>query len=98
MFRNIVLPLLFGFSFILNAQKNSVDSLKKVLKTANHDTLKCRVLLALCELEPDDAIWPLYNSEALKISSANLPNPDPELQEKFNDFKAHALLNVAYLY
>lgn len=61
------------------------------------DTLKCRLFLALSEQEPDDAVWPEYNSQALIIARNNLPNKNTSLHKIFTGYLAHALLNVGYL-
>ncbi len=67
----LLFTILFLFTMqIVFAQK--ADSLKKVLKTANHDTIRCNILNQLIEDESDDKIWPDYNEQVKRICEQNL--------------------------
>jgi len=86
--------------FMLRAQQQTVDSLKVLLKNANHDTMRCNILNAIVETETDDNVWPKYNDELKKISENNLNQLAPSNPE-YKVFKKHiavALNNTGYLW
>lgn len=64
----------FTFNSLLKAQEQSMDSLKLMLKKDSHDTIRCKVLNAMIEMEMDDNIWPTYNEELRQICERNLKN------------------------
>ncbi|MDP2386625.1 MAG: tetratricopeptide repeat protein [Bacteroidota bacterium] len=49
-----------------------MDSLKLVLKSAKHDTVRCETLIQIIENENDDLIWPAYNDQLQLICEKNL--------------------------
>lgn len=67
-----ILIILLNIVFLTNIYgQSNKDSLKLIVKTAKHDTTKCRALLALIEVEEDDAVWINYNKEAQTICETN---------------------------
>jgi tetratricopeptide (TPR) repeat protein len=65
----VLLFLLSGFSF---GQKNITDSLKNLLNTAKHDTIRIKMLSKLTDAEQNDTIWPKYNAQIKVICEKNL--------------------------
>ncbi len=67
-----MLLFLLGFTSI-TAQKNSVAVLKKLLLTANTDTIKANILSQLCG-EANEGEWQVYNKQLQILVNANLAN------------------------
>ena len=93
----LTLSLLLALIFTHNAQ--NIDSLKKELNRANHDTTKCNILIALIEAESDDAIWPNFNNQLIlicenRIKTTNRNQPEYRIYQKHY---ASALNNIGYL-
>ncbi|MBC7863708.1 MAG: tetratricopeptide repeat protein [Bacteroidia bacterium] len=73
MTRTLLLFLFFvSITLHLLSQSSKRDSLKKELKLATHDTIRCKILSALIDSEFDVKIWPVYNAELESICSDNL--------------------------
>jgi tetratricopeptide (TPR) repeat protein len=66
----------FCFGGLCLAQTPQLDSLKLVLKTAKHDTVKCKILDAMVGLENNDSIWPTYNDQMHEIARTGINNSD----------------------
>jgi len=82
----------------LKAQNNFIDSLKNELKTAGHDTTKCKILLEMTESEENPDIWPKFNEELLHLAEINLKKCKSQSKE-YILYKTHyvrALRNVGY--
>lgn len=88
--------LLFTKQFVF-AQK--ADSLKQVLKTANHDTIRCNILNQLIEDESDDKIWTDYNEQVKVICERNLKksNLDEALRLFYTKKLGNAFNNSGFL-
>jgi tetratricopeptide (TPR) repeat protein len=84
---------------LLISQDETKDSLKRVLKTAAHDTVVCSTLNALIETEGDDAIWPEYNRQLKSISESNLKKlkPHDPIRRVYLKYLAAAINNTGYL-
>ena len=93
---NCILFVLFS-AFVTKAQ--NIDSLKLALKNAKHDTTRCNILSAMIEAENDDAIWPKYNEELLKLSESKLKTINKASAELkfYKRCYAEALSNVGYV-
>ena len=76
----------------------NIDSLKKVLQTTQHDTIRLTVLFALVEGINDDNVWPLYNEEALTLSEKLSHNKSALVAKKGKKGLADALNNIGYNY
>ena len=82
------------------AQNNpTIDSLKQLLTTAKHDTIKLRLLNEMVEAEADDKIWPIYN-EQLKNTAEKLllTKPNAVLLKTAKKYLAAAINNIGYIY
>ena len=53
------------------SQVSQTDSLKNLLKTAKHDTVRCYILNTLVEYEYDEKIWPIYNEQLAELAQKN---------------------------
>ncbi|MCE3258666.1 MAG: Tetratricopeptide 2, partial [Bacteroidetes bacterium] len=98
----LLIVLLTGSATVALAQSRQTDSLSRLIATAPHDTLKCRILSLIAESEGDDNIWPLYNKQLLDLAESNLSKPttakNPLLHRTYSRFKADALNNVGFLH
>ena len=67
--------LLFVFFILVStltySQVSQVDSLKKLLKEAKHDTVRCYILSLIVEYEYDEKLWPIYNDQLAKLAQKN---------------------------
>lgn len=72
------------------------DSIKKLLKNANHDTTRCNILNTLIESESNDSIWPKLNEQLLEISKKNIHHSDQSLKRYFSKHFANALNNKGF--
>jgi hypothetical protein len=90
---SILLVILTG----LKAQKN-IDSLKKFLKNANHDTTRCNILFKIIDLEPSDKICIGYNNQIKKIAENNMNSLElnQTMKNKFLSILSDVLSNSAY--
>ncbi|MBL7932869.1 MAG: tetratricopeptide repeat protein [Bacteroidia bacterium] len=90
---------LFLFPFSGTAQEQSIDSLKLELKKATHDSLRCRILNVMIEMEVDDNIWPVYNEELRKLCEKNLENykAGEKMYNLYMSFLAGTYNNDGYL-
>ena len=81
------------------AQDKTIDSLKQVLKIANHDTTRCHALSRLSELA-DDGEWQKYNEQLKTLVETKLKEK-PTNQSEHNLYKkyyADALNNIGINY
>ncbi len=77
-----------------------IDSIQKLLLTAQSDTLKANAFVALSEelyLSKIDTVLPLC-LKAIKISDEKLPKADDAEKKSFLTAKANALNNMGYVY
>jgi tetratricopeptide (TPR) repeat protein len=96
-FAHIYLSCLLSLGSSVVYSQN-IDSLKKALSNATHDTTRCKVLNILIETEGDDAVWPRYNIEMKNLAEKNLKTrsfTDP-LYRFFLKYRAEALNNLGY--
>lgn len=96
------IKLLYFLMAILFVSKNGVaqiDSLKKELQKAKHDTLKCSLLVKMIEAENDPSVWPLFNEQLKSIAEKKLKiYPEgSELHKTYRKFFAAYLNNYGYL-
>jgi len=83
--------------FNTNAQQpNTVDSLFKALKTAQHDTIKLTILFDLAENIPDDSLWPIYNEQGYQLALNLIKSSNPLIQKRAKKGVARAYINFAY--
>ena len=82
------------------AQNNPViDSLKLVLKTATHDTIRLQVLSRMIESENDYEVWPLYNKEMKSIAEKLLnTQPKAKVVKIAKKYLAEAFNNIGYIF
>ncbi len=90
------LPALALFTLLFCTLSAQTDSLKKLLEKATHDTTRCTLLNQLIEAESNDAIWPGYNDQLLKIAEKNLVNPGT-LKNFYLKSRSIAVNNLGYL-
>lgn len=74
-------------------QSAYIDSLKKALNTARHDTVKCNILSLLAENAPDEE-WPAFNLKLKLLAEAKLKqNPTNVLKRTYTRYLANAITN-----
>jgi len=76
-----------------------IDSLKRALKIAKHDTTRCKILNAMIDAENDDSVWPNYNQELKNITEKNIDNirsTDPQ-SVFFKKYLAASINNLGFL-
>ena len=90
---------MFFYFLPSNSQTTVSDSLKTALSKATSDTLKCRILSVLIDVEYDDNIWPAYNSEIEKICLKNLSSLKRGTKEYvlYSSYLGSAYINSGYL-
>ncbi|MBA3681810.1 MAG: tetratricopeptide repeat protein [Bacteroidetes bacterium] len=71
----------------------NTEALKIALKNATHDTTRCRVLLAMVEIEEREPIWTGYNEEVKKIAVKNIASGGT-LKKVYSNFLASAYNNT----
>lgn len=94
-------PMLLCLWFVIGlqawAQDPVIDSLKKQLKSATHDTVRGIILNSLTELASEEE-WPFYNDELKKLAENNLPLAKSARERKiYLTFQAIALSNLGLL-
>jgi len=97
--RTIISLILIKFATCIAAQNETIDSLRVALQHAVHDTTKCLVLNSIIDSSTDDSVWPAYNEQMKKITTAQLktiPVNDP-LRKVYLKFFSIALSNSGYL-
>ncbi len=99
----IFLCLFCIHAFICSAQSGSVDfdptidSLKKALKNAKHDTTRCEILNELAGSAGDDE-WPAFNAQLKKISENNITSATNAATKNFYlKHLANSIINIGYL-
>jgi len=85
--------------FVLGSKAQSMDSLKRALHVAKHDTVRCEILMQLIENENDDLVWPKYNQQLQIICKANLKKLSITSKEYpiYTKFLASTYSNQGYL-
>jgi len=78
------------------SQSLITDSIKELLKNANHDTTRCNILNTLIESESNDSVWPKLNEQLLKISGKNINHSNQALKKYFLKHYANALNNKGF--
>jgi tetratricopeptide (TPR) repeat protein len=76
----------------------NTDSLRQIIKTAKHDSIKCKTMSVLIELLPDGE-WEKLNDELKVLSESNLKNSskgDP-LYTFYSKHYAQCLSNLGHL-
>ena len=101
-YRTIILCVFLCFLFgSLKSQYPQIDSLKKVLKQAKHDTTRCRALYRLggwLEINNPDTAMIVFN-QSERIARANLKSTlNKSMYEIFSRFLVNALNTQGYLY
>src|ERR1043166_7397509 len=89
-----------GLGLKTNAQQNSVDSIRKVIKTAKNDTTVVRAYLYLTKLifaENPDTLIPTCN-KVIAIIDKNLPGCNKAERHSYLMSKAAALSNIGIVY
>ncbi len=88
-------------SFAQNADEENnraKDLLRTAIKNAKHDTIRCRLLSALIEIEYDEKIWPAYNEELFELAKKNSESEvSGELKNDYLAYFANATNNKGYL-
>lgn len=95
----IVLSLLLGF-LKTKAQTPVCDSLKVELSHAKDDSVRCRLLSSLAELDENEENWVAYNERLFEISLnklKTLKENDSQLK-LYKGYYANALNNKGFLY
>lgn len=72
----ILLLITLSFSNIF-CQISEIDSLKQILKTVKHDTVKLRLYSEMINSENDEEVWTLYNEE-MKYTAEKLLSTHPK--------------------
>lgn len=91
----ICIALVCSNTFVLGQNK---DSLKAEIKNAKHDTLRCKFLSALIEIEYDEKIWPLYNEELYELAKKNAEaETNSKVKNIYLIYFASATNNKGYL-
>jgi tetratricopeptide (TPR) repeat protein len=81
----------------LIAQTVRLDSLKKILSFAKHDTIRLRTLVLIVEDNENDA-WPVDNEKVKILAEKCLSgNPGPQLKKIYQDYLATAFHNMSVL-
>jgi tetratricopeptide (TPR) repeat protein len=76
--------------------QEEVDSLKKVLAAAKHDTSRCSVLTQLVEAAPEGE-WQKYNDQLVELSGRNLSSEkNSKLRDKYTGYLATGVNNMGY--
>ena len=90
------LIILYSLSY---SQNRISDSLKLALKSAKHDTIKCKILHELVQLRDDEDIWPIYNEQLKQLSEKKLYTcKDAYLYKFYNKYLANSLNDLGFLF
>ena len=80
------------------AQETSLDSLKKILAVAKHDTVKCRILSNMVEMASDEE-WPAYNQQLIDLSGNEMKLcKEDALCKLYKEHYATAINNFSVLH
>lgn len=93
--KSVIILILINLLIITNffSQTFKVDSLKKALNVANHDSIKCRVLLQLSEISPDGE-WEIFNEKLFLLSSKSITKfKYKATQNNFKRYYSYSLMN-----
>jgi tetratricopeptide (TPR) repeat protein len=89
------LLFMWGSTTTVFAQQEVVDSLKKELGKAIHDTARCEILYNMVESEYDETLWPKYNEELRRLCEKDLgENPSPRCKYLYSKQLAYSLNNM----
>lgn len=87
---------LFSYNIFFVAQNNAIDSLKRELRIAKHDTVRVKIYASLSELCDINEI-PLYCHQGLKICEAQIQNGnDRDVLFFYKPNKGVLLSNLSY--
>jgi tetratricopeptide (TPR) repeat protein len=81
--RQIFFSALIFIGLTVKAQTPPLDSLKKLLATNTHDTLRCYRLATIIDLEADSRKWEGYNNEILSICQSHLSRTEEKQETDF---------------
>jgi tetratricopeptide (TPR) repeat protein len=91
----ICITLVYSNTILFGQNK---DSLKTEIKNATHDTLRCKILSALIEIEYDEKIWPQYNEELYELAKKNAETEtNGKIKNIYLTYFASAINNKGYL-
>ena len=94
----IVVIFLVLIQLHVRSQNYYVDSLKKELKIAKHDKVRCHILSELAENASDEE-WPMFNEQLLILAQKNIkPTDDGPTMLFYIKYLASALNNKAILF
>lgn len=95
--KHILIGIVLVYANALLLAQNK-DSIKIEIKNAKHDTIRCKLLSALIEIEYDEKIWPLYNEELYELAKKNADAEAPgKLKNIYLTYFASAINNKGYL-
>lgn len=81
-----------------SAQRDISDSLKSLLRTPLHDTMRCQILGNIIEHEYNEKIWPLYNDTLFELASRNIkPATTSKLKDTYTLYYAYSISNKGFL-
>jgi len=91
--------VLFIFGNTLFSQAEYLDSLISLLKTAQHDTIRCDILGKLAEAESNELLITGYNDRKLSICESNLKKTSLSVRQLylFKGYYASSLTSRAYV-
>jgi tetratricopeptide (TPR) repeat protein len=93
-----VLFILCCLSTGIRSQDTSVDSLKKLIPSAKHDTIRCDILDQLIEIAPEGE-WQQYNEDLKQLTIRNLAlKPSGRLFRLFSKYYATAVHNEGIMF
>jgi len=96
--RNFFFILFFLFQTSAFTQSKVIDSLKIVLKNAEHDTTRCKILGMMVEFEYDNKIWPIYNEQLYELTKKNIESATTDkLKKPYLAHFASAINNKGFL-
>jgi tetratricopeptide (TPR) repeat protein len=92
------ISLLFFCSAIVFSFSQNVDPLKTLLQTTKDDTIRCKLLEALIEHEPNETVWIKYNDEENQIARRLIRSENARMKQRGKTFLASTLGNKGFLH
>jgi tetratricopeptide (TPR) repeat protein len=90
--------ILLWFAFPAFTQNRMIEGLKNELKSAKHDTIRCKVLDQLIEVA-DEGEWQKYNEQMMQISLKNIGlKPQGRELKTYSRYYATALHNQGIIF
>ncbi len=81
---------IFSISITSFAQNRTIDSLKLILKSAKHDTIRMQILDEMVKVENDDSLSCIYDKQLDALVQKNLAlNPPANLKNSILKFNAN---------